>query len=121
MQVDVLIPGADRIESLGAHVRRRLLSRVGQAAGRVRRATVRFHERCGHARGVILTACRMEADVASLAEPIVFEALASNPYLAADEAIERLGAVLDRAVLHREPAPLEVAHPRPCTAARVEA
>ena len=121
MQVDVLIPGADRIESLGAHVRRRLLSRVGEAAGRVRRTTVRFDERCGHARGVVLTACRVEADVASLAEPIVSEALAPNPYRSADEAIERLGAVLDGAVRHREPAPLEAAHPRIWTAARAEA
>jgi ribosome-associated translation inhibitor RaiA len=94
MNVEVHIPGAERIESLRSHIQRRLHSRIGEHADRVRRVSVRLSEFCGPARGMVWTSCRVEVDDKSLPKALVAEALEENPYRAVDNAIERLSRSL---------------------------
>jgi ribosome-associated translation inhibitor RaiA len=96
MHVEVQIPGAERIESLRSHIRRRLHSSIGQHADWVRSVSVRLSEFCGPARGSIWTSCRIEAGDESLPKAIVAEAFEENPYRAFDKAIDRLSHSLDR-------------------------
>jgi ribosome-associated translation inhibitor RaiA len=94
MQIEVLIPGAERIESLRSHIQRRLHSSIGQHADRVGRVSVRLSEFCGPERGSVWTSCRVEVVSESRPKAIVAEALEPNPYRAVDNAIERLRLLL---------------------------
>lgn len=96
MHVEVHIPGAERIDALRAHIQRQLLLAAGVDTARVRRASVRITELCGHGRGSVLTSCRIEADVESFPCTIVAEALEPNPHRAVDKAVERLSSALRR-------------------------
>jgi ribosome-associated translation inhibitor RaiA len=102
MHLAVHIPGAERIESLRSYIERRLHSGVGPHAGRVRGVSVRLSELSGVERGIVLTACRVEAQVGLLPSTIVVEALESNPYRAVDTAVERLSVALAQEVRPRQ-------------------
>lgn len=94
MHVDIHIPGAERIDALRLYIQRRLSSALGPDTDHARRASVRISEFSGPTRGMIMTSCRVEVEVASLPGSVVAEAYESNPYRAVDNAIERLSLSL---------------------------
>jgi ribosome-associated translation inhibitor RaiA len=94
--MEIEIPGDERIESLRSYIRRQLRSRVGPYAHRIPFVSVRLSEYCGAARGVVLTKCRLEADVRGPGETAVGEALEANPYRAVDSATDALCVALAR-------------------------
>ena len=95
MLMEIEIPGADRIDSLRAYIRKQLSSRVAPHAHRPRRVSVQLSEYCGATRGSVLTKCRLEADISPSGKTVVHEALEPNPYLAVDKATEALGVCLE--------------------------
>jgi hypothetical protein len=102
MHLEVHIPGAERVEWLRSYIERRLHSGVARYAGRVGAVSVRLSELCGDETGIVLTACRVEAEVGPLPSTIVVEALEPNPYRAVDTAIERLSVALAQELRPRE-------------------
>ncbi len=94
MRIDVRIPGDELREALRSFIERELRARLKRQAGRVRRASVQLSEFYGDQPGAVSTLCRIAVELEGSPEPVVTEALAENPYRAADEAV----AALERAV-----------------------
>ncbi len=94
MRVDVHIPGDELRDALRSHVERGLRACLAPHAARVRRASARLSEYFGDVPGSVSTRVRLEAELGDSPRPVVVEALAPNPYRAADAA----AAALERAL-----------------------
>jgi ribosome-associated translation inhibitor RaiA len=96
IRTEIEIPGADRIDSLRCYIRQQLAAKFAPHAHRLRRVSVRLSEYCGTTRGMVLTKCRLEADINPSGKTVVHEALEPNPYRAVDKATDALSGSLGR-------------------------
>jgi hypothetical protein len=103
MKMDIHIPGADRIESLRLYIRHQVDTELGRHAERLSGVTVLLSEYWGPEKGVVVTKCRIEADLGTLGSKLAREAMDSNPYRAVDRATEAIRLSLNHGAQSPEP------------------